>query len=72
MVCRALNELDDVAVEERRVLIAMDRRTDSAAAAKDFPNLRLESFDGQRLSFVRRVERSLNEEEQADAKTAGG
>ncbi|HVS82078.1 MAG TPA: glycosyltransferase family 4 protein [Pyrinomonadaceae bacterium] len=55
MVCRALNELDDVAVEERRVLIAMDRRTDLAAAAKDFPNLTLESFGGHRMSFVRRV-----------------
>ena len=55
MVCRALNELDDVAVEERRVLIAMDRRTDLAAAAKEFPNLSLESFDGNRSSFVRRV-----------------
>lgn len=55
MVCRALDELHDVAVEERRVLIAMDRRTDLAVAAKDFSNLTLESFDGHRSSFVRRV-----------------
>jgi phosphatidyl-myo-inositol dimannoside synthase len=55
MVCRALNELDDVAVEEQRVLIAMDRRADLAVAAKEFPNLTLESFDGHRMSFVRRV-----------------
>jgi phosphatidylinositol alpha-1,6-mannosyltransferase len=55
MVCRALNELEDAAVEERRVLIAMDRRTDLATAAKDFSNLTLESFGGNRTSFVRRV-----------------
>jgi phosphatidyl-myo-inositol dimannoside synthase len=55
MVCRALNELDDLTRGERRVLIAMDRRTDLAVAAKEFPNLTLESFDGHRSSFVRRV-----------------
>lgn len=55
MVCRALDEIDDVADEERRVLIAMDRRTDLAAAAKEFSSLTLESFDGHRSSFVRRV-----------------
>ncbi len=55
MVCRALNELDDVAVNERRVLIAMDRRTDLASAAREFPNLTLESFDGRRSAFVRRI-----------------
>ena len=55
MVCRALNELDAVAVEERRILIAMDRRTDLAAAADEFANLTLESFDGRRSSFARRV-----------------
>jgi len=54
MVCRALNELDHVA-DERRVLIAMDRRTDLAAAAKCFPNLTVESFEGNRMRFVRRV-----------------
>ena len=53
MVCRALNEIDDV--QERRVLIAMDRRTDLAVAAHEFPNLSLESFAGKRSSFVRRV-----------------
>jgi phosphatidylinositol alpha-1,6-mannosyltransferase len=55
MVCRALNELDDAAVGERRVLIAMDRPADLVAAAKWFSNLILESFDGRRSSFVRRV-----------------
>ena len=55
MVCRALNELDDLAVEARRVLIAMDRQADLVAAARDFPNLTLESFEGKRISFVRRV-----------------
>ena len=55
MVCRALNELDDVAVAERRVLIATDRRTDLAVAEKEFPNLTLESFAGHRSTFVRRA-----------------
>jgi len=55
LVCRSLNELDEVAVEERRVLIAMDRRTDLTVTAKQFPSLTLESFDGHRASFVRRV-----------------
>ena len=55
MVCRALNELDDLAAEDRRVLIAMDRRTDVAVAEKEFSHLTMESFDGQRTSFVRRV-----------------
>ncbi len=55
MVCRALNELEDGCVAERRVLIAMDRRTDLAAAADEFANLTLESFDGRRTSFLRRV-----------------
>ena len=55
MVCRALNELDDDAVSERRVLIAMDRRTDLTAASEEFSNLTLESFDGHRTSFVRRA-----------------
>jgi phosphatidylinositol alpha-1,6-mannosyltransferase len=55
MVCRALNQLDGLAVAERRVLIAMDRRADLEVAAKAFPNLTLESFDGRRSGFVRRV-----------------
>src|SRR5260370_41805909 len=55
MVCRALNGLDAVAVEERRILIAMDRRTDLAAAADEVANLTLESFDGRGASFLRRV-----------------
>jgi phosphatidylinositol alpha-1,6-mannosyltransferase len=55
MVCRVLNELDDLTIGKRRVLIAMDRRTDLAVAAKEFPNLALESFDGRRMSFARRV-----------------
>src|SRR6266852_5040953 len=55
MVCRALKELDEVAAEERRVLIAMDRRTDLAVAEKEFPNLTLESFAGHRSTFVRRA-----------------
>lgn len=55
MVCRALNELADLASEDRRVLIAMDRRTDLAGAAEEFSHLTLESFDGHRTSFVRRV-----------------
>ena len=55
MVCRALNELDDLSVPERRVLIAMDRRTDPAVGAEEFSNLTLESFAGHRTSFARRV-----------------
>jgi phosphatidyl-myo-inositol dimannoside synthase len=55
LVCRVLNEIEDVAVEERRVLIAMDRRTDVTVTAKQFPSLTMESFDGHRASFVRRV-----------------
>lgn len=55
MVCRALNEMDDVPVDERRVLIAMDERTDLDVAARGLSNLTLESFDGRRSSFVRRV-----------------
>ena len=55
MVCRALNELDDLAAEDRRILIAMDRQADLVVEARDFPNLTLESFAGNRISFVRRV-----------------
>ena len=55
MVCRALNELDDIAAENRRVLIAMDRRTDLDLAKEEFANLTLQSFDGRRSNFVRRV-----------------
>lgn len=54
MVCRALNEMD-VAVAERRVLIAMDRRNDLALGARELSNLSMESFDGRRSMFVRRV-----------------
>lgn len=55
MVCRALNELDDVAVEERRVLIAMDGPGDLGAAIYELPSLNLEAFAGNRFQFVRRV-----------------
>ncbi len=55
MVCRALNELDDLAFNHPRVLIAMDQRTDVAVARSKFSNLTLESFDGNRLRFVRRA-----------------
>ena len=54
MVCRALNELDFL-VRNPRVLIAMDQRTDVALAGSKFSNLTLESFGGNRLSFVRRA-----------------
>ena len=55
MVCRALNELDDLSTTNPRVLIAMDQRTDVAVASSKFSNLTLESFGGNRLSFVRRA-----------------
>lgn len=55
MVCRALNEIESLNFTKRQVLIAMDRRSDVAAAAEQFPNLRLEAFDGQRMAFIRRV-----------------
>ncbi len=55
MVCRALNELDDLDLGERLVLIAMDRQSDIAPSAGHFPNLTLEAFAGNRVTFVRRV-----------------
>jgi len=55
MVCRTLNELQDLAGRSPRVLIGTDRRSEVAVAAKLFSHLTLESFGGNRFSFVRRV-----------------
>lgn len=55
MVCRALNELSNLGLDRPQVLVAMDRGSDLDAAAKQFPNLSLTAFDGNRLAFVRRV-----------------
>lgn len=57
LVCRVLNEISNG--EECRVLIAMDKNSDIEEPSREFPHLRLEAFNQNRLALTLKFIRTV-------------